>query len=124
MAIADFEIGLTQGALANVEGLNPPLLHPRATPPLPSMSIPLASAAVRGAGWLTFTWSWDFLQQDQYNLLRTYCPNRSATLFVATKDDEGDYKDYEVEMIWPEGPERSQNTYLGFTLKFNVLEAL
>ena len=124
MTIADFEIGITQGALANVEGLTPPLLHPRATPPLPSMSIPLASAKVRGAGWLTFTWTWDFLEQAEYNLLRTYCPNRSATLFVATKDEEGDYSDYEVEMVWPERPERSQNTYLSFTLKFNVLEAL
>lgn len=124
MTIAGFEIGLTEVGLANVEGLTPPLLHPRATPPLPSMSIPLASAKVRGAGWLTFTWTWDFLEQDEYNLLRTYCPNRSATLFVTSKADDGTYDSYSVEMVWPERPERSQNTFLDFSLRFNVLEAL
>jgi hypothetical protein len=124
MAIAEFEIGLTEVGLANVEGLTPKLLHPRATPPLPSMSIPLASAKVRGAGWLTFNWTWDFLEQEQYNLLRTYCPARSATIFVSTKDEEGTYASYRTEMIWPERPERSQNTYLDFTITFNVLEEL
>ncbi len=124
MAIAGIEIGITEVGLANVEGLTPKLLHPRATPPLPSMSIPLASAKVRGAGWLTFTWTWDFLEQEQYNLLRTYCPNRSTTLFITTKDDEGDYVSYRTEMLWPQRLERSQNTYLDFTATFNVLEEL
>lgn len=124
----DFEIGLTYGGMVNVETLadayplEERLMPPRATPVMASNPIELASGHVRAAGWLRCTWSWDFLTQNQYDVLRVFCTNKSGDVFIKTRDEDGDFTEYTAIMVWPENPIREFGAYSDMTFEFRALE--
>lgn len=128
MALADFEIGSTYVGMENVEDLldDEPLEEqmppPRATPVTTSNPVELATGHVRGAGWLTCTWTWDLLTQKQYDELRAFCTGKSDDVFINTKLEDGTYDEYTAILVWPEGLVRSFGVYTNVVLEFRALE--
>lgn len=121
MPLYEYEIGTTYGGMANVESLTTPLSAPRATAPDYSQPIELASGGVRGGGWLTATWSWDVLTQDEYDQMRSFCSGKSASVYIKTRKDDYTYQVYTAEMVWPEQPQRVAGRVLDFVLRFRQM---
>lgn len=119
--VSEFEIGNSYPT-TNVELLTVPLPAPRATLPLATKPIELASGGVRGAGWVSCSWIWDVLTQAQYNQLRTFCANKSSDVYLRTRKDDGTYQYYTAKMVWPENPNRRHNHLLGLTFEFRDME--
>ena len=119
--VSQFEIGSSYPR-TNVELLAVPLPAPRATLPLATKPVELASGDVRGAGWVSCAWIWDVLTQAQYNQLRTFCANKSSDVHLKTRKDDGTYQSYTAKMVWPENPDRRHNHFLALTFEFRDME--
>ena len=52
-----------------------------------SKPVNLGDASVRGLGWLTTSWHWDFLSQAQYTQLKGLCSDLSAQVYIKTKNN-------------------------------------
>ena len=121
--MSDFEIGTTIGTLVNVEDLVPALCPPRATPPGLSQRIERADGNAKGVGWVACHWSWDYLEQDEYNKLRTYCPDTSAKVVIQTKQEDGTYDTFDATLVWPSGAIRELNVWRDITIEFRKMTA-
>lgn len=125
MALYDYEIGLTYGGMANVEGLTVTLLAPRHTFQDFSQELPLASGGQKGGGWPLASWTWAYVTQAQRNQLKTFCPTGlSADVFIKTRDASGAFAVFTAVLVWPiqEGSEKRAGTILDFELKFQDLQ--
>ena len=124
MALRDFEIGSTSST-TNVEELGTPLNPPRSTWNEYSAPTDLADGSVRGAGWKAVTWTWDFINILQRAQLKTFCSDKSATVYIRTLTLNTPYPTYEYvtgELVWPDGPEENTNGRIqNFILRFRAL---
>lgn len=118
MTLESFEIGTTYGGMANVESLATPLYPPLSTWDDGPFPIELASGGVRSGGWTFVTWHWDFLTQDQWTQLQTFCSGRSADVYIKTKKDDETYQVYTAIMVRPSGPKRRSSKVLDITVEF------
>lgn len=110
----------TRVRLANLEtdlGLPAPRGYPFANY---SQPITLGDGSVRGAGWKTVDWTWDFLSRAHRDILRAYCPGASAEVVIRTRtvDSADSYAYYRAQMIWPQAEDPQAGRRLDFTLKF------
>lgn len=64
----------------------------------------LGSGLARGLGRPTAQWFWGFILPAMKAQLRTYCPDKSARVFIKTLIDNatGTYATYEAAMLWPD----------------------
>lgn len=109
--------------LTNVETLG--VLAPRGDMETYSQAIPLQSGLLRGGGWRKATWKWGYLPIAQRDILRAYCPDASALVYIKTKTRAlaDAYAVYQATMIW-QVPERVEATRrLDFEIKFQNLIA-
>lgn len=109
--------------LTNVETLG--VLAPRGDMESYSQAIPLQSGLLRGGGWRRASWKWGYLPIAQRDILRAYCPDASALVYIKTKTRAAAdaYAVYQATMIW-QVPERVEATRrLDFELKFQNLVA-
>ena len=119
----NFRIG-TSSTTTNVESLTVPLPPPRSTYTDYTQPIPLASGGVRGGGWAAATWTWDFLTHAQRTQLKPFCSGKSATVYIRTRDNSGEYVYKTGVIVWPDGPEERTSTHvLNFTIQFTGLES-
>lgn len=128
---AVFTVGSGGGAVAftgvnllNVESLGTPLDPPQSKFQQYSQSIELASAGVRGAGWIISTWLWGFMLVADYQQMRTFCTGKSNDVYITTKDDDEDYVTYGCEMVWPEAPDRKNGRMLEVLISFRNMVAI
>lgn len=122
MPIYSYRIGTTQGTLTNLESLSPKLNPPKYDyKPYPKV-VQLGSALTRGGGMPVITWTWGFLSKDQWTKLKTYCPGKSAVVYISTKVQDQSYHDLKVVMIWPEAEPKDHGYVLPFILTFKQLE--
>ncbi len=125
MPLQNFQIGTTSST-TNVESLGTPLNPPRSTWNEYSQPIEVADASVRGGGWKTVTWSWNFISVAQRAQLKTFCAGKSATVYIRTKTLEDSYPQYEYLtgiVVWPDGPEANTAGKIeNFILRFRALE--
>jgi hypothetical protein len=123
----EFEIGLTQGALVNLEVLSTPVIPPKWFYSPYSESIPLGDGSVRGVGAPMATWRWGFIKRAQRDKLRTFCPGASASVCIRTYTTEtADIaKEFSCDMYWPtEAEEVNSSRRLDFTIEFRNLVLL
>lgn len=120
--ITDYEIGTTYVGMTNLEELAVPLPPPRSTIPGNSQAVDQADGLVKEVGWLVTHWVWDALSQDQYDQLQTFCPDKSALIYIKTLDEDGTFSVYTTVMVWPEPPERRGGAILDLDVLFQVME--
>jgi hypothetical protein len=121
MPLYEYEIGATYGGMANVESLTTPLPAPRHTFNEFSQSVELASGGVRGAGWPVATWSWDVLDQDQWDQLIAFCSGQSADVYIQTRKRDGSYQVYTATMVRPGQVSKDCGRVLGLAIEFRNL---
>lgn len=112
----NFEIGTSLGSMANIETVvtNPPFQDTYVTGRL---VLDQADGLVSAHGWDETAWRWGFITQTDYNALKTYCPNKSAELFVRVRGGTGAFVYCKAVMIWPQEP---QPPIVGRILDFGV----
>jgi hypothetical protein len=86
-----------------------------------SEDIQLANGGVVTVGWIQSSWHWDYLEKSQYDILRTFCPGKSADITIRTLNQENIWKNYTGKMIWPTVVTHSNSKVLDFTLNFRAL---
>lgn len=82
---------------------------------------------VRGDGWPSADWHWDYLSAAHVAALRAYCTGKSAAVYVKTlKADGTTYGTYSAIMTWPTLPDDAAfqmgRASTNFVLKFTHLE--
>lgn len=131
MSRYDFEIGATQEAMVNLEEMTPAIIPPDWTYTEYAAEVRLPNGKVRGMGFPAATWHWDVLEAEERELLRAYCADKSAEVYIRTPvnetedDDDGnpalDYRLFQAVMIWPAGEKPTVQKYPDFTLEFRHL---
>jgi hypothetical protein len=117
-----YKLGTAYGNMVNLESMSPPVPAPKHSLIIYSKPTNLGDATVKGLGWRTTTWHWDFLTQAQYTQLRTYCSGLSANVYVNTKVNAGTYQTYTAVMVWPATePEYNATRLLDITVEFRAL---
>ena len=119
MAQYEYMLGTSYGGLVNLESMTVPVFAPKHSPIVYSKPVNLGDASVRGLGWLTTSWHWDFLSQAQYTQLKGLCSDLSAQVYIKTKNNAGSYSYYTCTMLWPtKEPEREAGRILDMTITF------
>jgi len=95
-----YEIGST---LAGIDALvNIGAIEPKAEYNEYAETITLANGSTRGAGLPFATWLFGYLTSDQYDVLRAFCSGASASVFIATINNDNDFVRYAGIIKFPE----------------------
>jgi hypothetical protein len=122
MATYEYKLGTTYGGMTNLEEMAKPVSAPHHTIPQYSKPTNLGSSQVRGLGWKTIVWHWDFIAQDQYDQLKSFCTGLSASVFINTRKSDGTYQTYSAIMLWPtKEPEFQNNKLMNVDIEFRAL---
>jgi len=82
-----------------------------------TVETPAHDALVYGHGFEATVLRWGFISQAQRNTLKSYCPGKSATVYVRVRDDDWQWVYVKANMIWQE----EQPPDNGFILDFSVV---
>lgn len=126
MADYEYAIGSAAEALQSVEddlGLPPP--HPA---PFREWAVTYdcGDGKVRGDGFPSADWNWDYLDENHIAALRAYCTGKSADIYIKTVKADGEtYGTYSAIMVWPTMPDEAAfqmgRASTNFVLKFTHL---
>jgi hypothetical protein len=123
MAIYDYKIGISSGAMSNVETVCgvPPIGTMEAYP----MRYVLGDGSEVSDGMATVLWKFSLLPPDGYAYLRGVCPGVSAWLYIKTRTPDEDFHTYSVCMHWPEDVMSKRNN-LGYyaDIEFSFTNAI
>ena len=125
MASFEFSLGTSAdaGHLTNIENLGgSDEIIPDWTYSDPE-GVELANGHVRVLGFALITWHWGFLSAGDQTLIKTYCADKSADVYVRTpiaEDDDGvyTYRTFQAVMVWPAGNDPSAGIYKDVTIEF------
>lgn len=116
----EYKIGTSQAGLVTLASLGIPAPKNNFVPY--STYIPLATGATQGNGWSTDEWQWGFIKDAWRVSLRLYIPSAGANIFIRDlKDDGSTWKDFEVEVEWPQREERVTAHRIPFALAFRAM---
>lgn len=127
MADYEYAIGTAVGNLQNLEDdLSLPPPHPA---PFKEWALAYAcgDGRVRGDGFPSAQWKFDYLSAAHIAALRAYCSGKSAAVYIKTvKADGTTYETYSAIMIWPTMPDEAAfemgRVSTNFVLKFTHLQ--
>jgi len=117
-----YKIGTTSGNKVTIDTLVP-------RDPQPSLAhyaeyVMLGDGTARGTGWLEAEWRWKNISWTEIAALKAYCAGVSATVYITTPDNEGDWTGYSATMIWPQISEPDRGDYAeDFAVRFVKLVA-
>ena len=124
MALANaYQIATTLPGLATLESLG--VTVPRSEYQPYTEAVSLGDGTVRGAGAPFAKWLWDYLPQDQRDILRTYCTDASAEIYIETRtvDTLDVWDQFSAVMVWPTQEQRENFVRLEFAIEFRYLVA-
>lgn len=116
-----FAIGAATNSVQSFDdlGIVPPFQDPY-TPY--GIEVDAMDALVYGHGYPVTAMRWGFISQEQRNILKTYCPGKSATVIIRIHDDDWDWIYCQANMIWqPEQPP-ANGFILDFSIAFRIIE--
>lgn len=87
-----------------------------------SIELEAADARVYGHGWATTALRWGFISQTDRDLLKSFCPGRSAIVYIRLRNDNWDWCDCKAVMIWQAENPPVAGTILDFSIKLRILE--
>ena len=114
-----FKIGATAGTVALLSSLG--VLDPAREFSLYSDEVTLPDGSIKGLGWTQASWHWGFITKAQYDILKTYCPGKSASIAIQTLDETQAWDVFTGKIIWPSRISVSNSKVIDFTLVFNAL---
>jgi hypothetical protein len=116
-----YALGSSLGTLQTFHELG--LMAPYQEPYVPySVEVEAGDALVYGHGWATTGLHWGFISQTDRNLLKSYCPGKSAIVYIRLRDDDWDWCVCKAVMLWqPETPPIT-GTIVDFSIKLRILE--
>ena len=129
---SEYKIGAVSGSMMYlsalvVSGSTVPVADPKSTYVPYSSEQQLVSGLVRGVGYPVATWIWGVITREERDALRTFCPYKSANVFIRTKtmDSEDSYANYSAVMVWDtENEQRDTQRRLEFKITFQTLVPL
>ena len=77
---------------------------------------------VYGHGIAKTVWRWGFITQSARNLLKTYCPGKSAIVYVRIKDDDWEWVYCKAIMVWPKENPPITGIIVDFTPELRILQ--
>ena len=109
--------------VTNLESLGTPVNPPRGTFAEWSVVRERGDGSTVGHGYPQVTWHFDYLTQDMVDQLRTFCPGKSAAIYIQTRlSSAGTWDEYSCIMHWPDdiaslrtGPGIYENVDILFT---------
>ena len=113
---SEYQIGTTVESMVTFKSLK--IKAPRCEYALYSDEIQLGDGTVRGIGSPACRMNWGFLRASQRAALRAYCPEKTATVFVRLRKDDGTFAVFEAVMIWMTSEELAATRTLDFTIDF------
>jgi hypothetical protein len=119
-----YAIGLSSGSMTLLSALSTPVDQPKGDYMPYSAEQVLVSGLVRGTGLPVDTWHWDVLPREQRDMLRTFCPGKSAQVYITTKtkDMTDSYHTFQAIMVWPTDKEvRDVQRRTDFAIKFQSM---
>lgn len=88
-----------------------------------SEKVILQNGTVRGLGLPKATWHYGFLTAAQYDQLRTFQTNASASVYISTMINDGTFVKYSAVMVMPTQYTIRANRYIDITIEFTNLVA-
>jgi hypothetical protein len=116
-----YEIGTSIAGMQTLDilGITAPFQAPYAPY---TVEIDAADSRVYGHGLSSTAWLWGFVTQAERDLLKAYCPGKSAVVYIRTHDDDWEYVYCQAVMIWqPETPP-SNGYIVDFSIAFRILQ--
>lgn len=109
--------------MTNVENLTVPVTAPKSTFKPWQESVLLQSGLSRALGKPSASWNWAVVSRAMRDQLRTFCPAKSANVYIRTRINDADaYKYFAAIMNWTDDPEEKQaGRRLDFKVDFNFL---
>jgi hypothetical protein len=130
----DYKIGLTSSgsgfmnlSALVVSGSTVSVSYPKSTFTPYSSEQQLVSGLVRGVGYPVATWNWGAITREERDALRSFCPHKSASVYIRTKtmDSADSYKSYSAVMVWDtDNEQRDTQRRLQFKITFQRMVGL
>jgi len=116
-----YEIGASLGTIATLASQD--IINPESTfIDFPS-TVKLASGLTRGLGFPQAQWHFGYMTSVQYDALRTLCTGISATVCIATMNNDRDFVRYNCSMEVPPQYVIRADRYIDVTVLFTGLVA-
>lgn len=116
-----FEIGTSIAGMQTLDilGITPPFQAPYNPY---TVEVDAADARVYGHGFSSTAWLWGFVSQAERDLLKSYCPGKSAVVYIRTHDADWEWVYCQAIMVWqPESPPNN-GFIVEFSLAFRILQ--
>lgn len=124
-APTNYEIGTTLAGMVTLRALG--AIEPESQHTDYQEIVTLGSGLVRGMGLPSCTWHFGYLYLSQWDALKTICTGLSAAVFIATLNNDKDFKRYTAVMEMPttyiiQSPD-GKKVYMDVTINFTNLVA-
>ena len=128
----EYKIGAVSGSMMLlsalvVSGSTVAVSPPKSTYMPYSSEQQLVSGLVRGVGYPVATWIWGVVTREERDALRSFCPGKSANVYIRTKtmDTSDSYVNYSAVMVWDtDNEQRDTQRRLEFKITFQTLVPL
>ena len=98
----DFGIGVSEGGITLLSDLATPVSNPHSDYFPYSGQDELQDGTVRGKGWPLAVWDHGIAPLEEREMLKTFCPGKSAEVYISTKMPDGTFGEFAAVMIWPD----------------------
>ena len=124
--MSEFKIGTTLGGMTALEDLATPMDLPQWEYFPYSKLVLLGDGSTRGLGLPKILWVFPILEVAQISQLRTFCSDASASVYIRSKKQDGNYASFLATMIWPVSKDGQHKPYFpdhraGLVLEFRNL---
>ena len=117
----EYKIATALIDLALLSELTTPVPWPFASVTPSVGSITLGDGTERAIGSPLAAWHWGFLTSAQRDQLKTFCPGKSAAVYIRTILPDGSFADYSAIMVWPQNEMRQAGRVIDITVEFRQL---
>lgn len=124
MAYTNYMISATSGSgtLVDLSLLSTPVPYPKGLFVPYSKLLDLGSGLQRGGGWTTVTWHWEIISPTQRDMMKTFCPGQSSSVWIVTRvNDQDVFQYFSAFMIWPQNEQRDFLRRSSFDILFRGL---
>src|SRR5689334_14132020 len=119
------KIGTTAEEMISLDELETPLQAPKFEFLDYEDTVRLQDNTERGLGFPVARWIYPYLEAEERNQLKEFCPGASATVYICTKLPNDTYGNYQATMIWlKQEPVRTMDLKTDFVIEFRNLVAL
>lgn len=88
-----------------------------------SVGVKAADLRTYGHGLAATALHWGFIDADQRDILKGYCPGLSADLYMVLRDEDWNWDYCHVTLLWPEEePPPSNDFVIGLSINILVVE--